>query len=332
MRLRAYGLLQADQVDAGTGENQLNLDHIPDGATRTLAGGAGPTPTAGVIPINDAGGYYVSGYVEGALQEIGVAFAAMTIILNGKAPTSHSHVEGDVTNLTSDLAGKAAASHTHAEGDVTNLSTDLGNRELTANKGAVSGYAPLDAAQLLPTANLPNVPYTNLPTGASTNHVLPGDHASVTNSRTPTTHASSHAPGAADPVKRWHQFGGNYYTATACAFGTTRYAALQGLQSGNATRTLVAMTLEQTGTFKNLRCYCNAFTTAGAGNVSTVTIDDDNTDPGSISVVINGTGWFSSAGPSGSVAGGSLVSFKIVTGGTSGQTNIATYQAEWYES
>lgn len=37
----------------------------------------------------------------------------------GKAATSHTHPESDVTNLTTDLAGKAASSHTHAQSDVT---------------------------------------------------------------------------------------------------------------------------------------------------------------------------------------------------------------------
>lgn len=39
----------------------------------------------------------------------------------------------------------AAASHTHVEGDVTSLTSDLGATEKTANKGANSGYAGLDA-------------------------------------------------------------------------------------------------------------------------------------------------------------------------------------------
>lgn len=38
---------------------------------------------------------------------------------------AHTHVEGDVTSLVTDLAGKAASTHTHAESDVTNLATDL---------------------------------------------------------------------------------------------------------------------------------------------------------------------------------------------------------------
>jgi hypothetical protein len=67
------------------------------------------------------------------------------------------------------VASKANVSHTHAESDVTSLSSDLAGKEATANKGAASGYAPLDGSSKLPLANLPH-------------------------------HASTHALGGADPV------------------------------------------------------------------------------------------------------------------------------------
>ena len=54
-----------------------------------------------------------------------VTLAPVYTSLAGKAATSHTHAESDVTNLVSDLAGKAAASHTHAESDITNLVSDL---------------------------------------------------------------------------------------------------------------------------------------------------------------------------------------------------------------
>lgn len=40
--------------------------------------------------------------------------STVTTALAGKAATTHSHAESDVTNLVSDLAGKAATGHTHA--------------------------------------------------------------------------------------------------------------------------------------------------------------------------------------------------------------------------
>lgn len=60
------------------------------------------------------------------------------------APASHDHdasyyTEGEVNTL---LAGKSDTGHSHA------------GTEQTANKGAASGYAPLDAGTRVPTANL----------------------------------------------------------------------------------------------------------------------------------------------------------------------------------
>ena len=49
------------------------------------------------------------------------------------ANTTHSHVEGDVTNLTTDLAGKAPLSHTHAQSDVTNLTSTLAGKSDTGH-------------------------------------------------------------------------------------------------------------------------------------------------------------------------------------------------------
>jgi Phage tail repeat like len=36
-------------------------------------------------------------------------------LLNGKANTSHTHAQSDITNLTTDLSGKADAIHTHTQ-------------------------------------------------------------------------------------------------------------------------------------------------------------------------------------------------------------------------
>lgn len=40
-------------------------------------------------------------------------------------PSTHTHVQADVTGLVASLSGKAATVHTHAQGDVTGLSTTL---------------------------------------------------------------------------------------------------------------------------------------------------------------------------------------------------------------
>ncbi len=48
-----------------------------------------------------------------------------TATIAASAAATHTHIEADVTSLTTDLSGKATSSHTHAEADVTSLVADL---------------------------------------------------------------------------------------------------------------------------------------------------------------------------------------------------------------
>jgi hypothetical protein len=73
-----------------------------------------------------------------------------------------SVAESQVTNLVSDLAGKAPTVHTHTEAQVTNLTADLAATEKSANKGAASGYAPLDSSSKVPATNLPSLPESQI--------------------------------------------------------------------------------------------------------------------------------------------------------------------------
>lgn len=52
--------------------------------------------------------------------------------------------------------------------------------EQAVNKGAASGYAPLDASSLLPTANLPNVPIGKIPVGTTSGTVAAGNDSRIT--------------------------------------------------------------------------------------------------------------------------------------------------------
>lgn len=56
--------------------------------------------------------------------------------LTGKANTSHTHTEGDVTGLTATLAGKASTSHSHATSDVTGLDAALAAKAAAATLNA----------------------------------------------------------------------------------------------------------------------------------------------------------------------------------------------------
>jgi microcystin-dependent protein len=67
---------------------------------------------------------------------------AQQTALNGKANTSHSHAESDITNLTTDLAGKAAVGHTHTPAQV---GLDQVNNTSDANKPVSTAQAAADS-------------------------------------------------------------------------------------------------------------------------------------------------------------------------------------------
>lgn len=46
-------------------------------------------------------------------------------VLTDYAPVVHTHTEGQISSLISDLGGKAATIHTHTEGQVTDLTADI---------------------------------------------------------------------------------------------------------------------------------------------------------------------------------------------------------------
>ena len=58
--------------------------------------------------------------------------------LSGKANTSHTHTQSQVTGLETALAGKAASSHSHAQSDITGLATALSGKSDTSHSHAVA--------------------------------------------------------------------------------------------------------------------------------------------------------------------------------------------------
>jgi len=72
--------------------------------------------------------------------------ATMTAELAGKAATSHTHAQSEVTGLEAALAGKAATSHTHAQSEVTGLEAALAGKAATSHTHAQSEVTGLEAA------------------------------------------------------------------------------------------------------------------------------------------------------------------------------------------
>ncbi len=93
-------------------------------------GAPGEDGAAGVSSVNGETGAVTltasdvgaatTAYVDsGDAAVASAASSALSAGLSGKANTSHTHAQSDVTNLVSDLAGKASSSHTHAASDIT---------------------------------------------------------------------------------------------------------------------------------------------------------------------------------------------------------------------
>jgi hypothetical protein len=110
---------------------------------------------------------------SGSSSGVGIA----TTIADGTVKVDHNSA-GNPVALTSAGHGAASAPHT-------------GHEVLTA-KGAASGYASLDGAT--------KVPIAQLPTGTTASTVAIGNDARLSDARTPTAHAASHASGGTDAV------------------------------------------------------------------------------------------------------------------------------------
>ena len=67
----------------------------------------------------------------------------LTTALNGKANTTHTHTQDQITGFKDALAGKANAAHTHAIADVTGLQTALNGKADKAT--TLAGYGIGDA-------------------------------------------------------------------------------------------------------------------------------------------------------------------------------------------
>jgi hypothetical protein len=157
--------------DAGAEEVDITIAATSGGAVQVLDEGG--SLTAAVSSLNFVGSEVVATNVG----------SAVTVTVNPIAPLAHqvSHQSGGSDALTGLVDATARAQYAKNSGAVVStrrqlnvieganvtvtLADDGANEranatigvtgvELTANKGAVSGYAPLDAAQRLPVANL----------------------------------------------------------------------------------------------------------------------------------------------------------------------------------
>ncbi|HHT9135461.1 MAG TPA: hypothetical protein ACFYD2_11215, partial [Candidatus Avalokitesvara rifleensis] len=88
----------------------------------------------------------------------------------------------------------AGSSNVTITDDTTNseVDVDVSGVELTANKGAANGYPGLDASS--------KIAGSQIPYGAAANTACQGNDSRLSDARTPTAHASSHASGGGDAL------------------------------------------------------------------------------------------------------------------------------------
>jgi len=105
-------------------QTQLNAKQatITGGATTIVSSNL---TASRALASDTSGKVAVSAVTSTELGYVAGVTSAIQTQLNGKASSTHTHAQSDITNLVSDLAGKASATHTHAQSDITNLTTDL---------------------------------------------------------------------------------------------------------------------------------------------------------------------------------------------------------------
>ncbi|SRR6266568_3650538 len=112
-------------------------------------------------------------------NDVVVSSPADTQVLTYDGATSKWKNKAAPAAPVTSVAGKTGAV-TLAEGDIASLTSDLAATEKTTNKGAASGYAPLDGTSKVPTANLGGA-------GADSTTYLRGDQTWTTLPAAPVT-------------------------------------------------------------------------------------------------------------------------------------------------
>ena len=198
-----------------------------------VAGATGATGSAASATTSASD--LTSGTLADARLSANVVLTSDSRLSNARAPTSHSHAVADVTGLQTALDSKqaagsyAAASHTHTAGQVSGLATvattgsyaDLTNKPTIPDvvtslpAAAITGLATVATSGRY--ADLTNTPSTFAPSAhnqawstiTATPTTLSGygiadavgsSDSRLTDSRAPTSHASSHAAGGTDAI------------------------------------------------------------------------------------------------------------------------------------
>ena len=271
------------QVETPTG-SQAKVD------THNTSGSAHADIRALVSATPDA-----TGSVKGKVQlagDLGGTAAAPTVPgLTGKANTTHSHAESDVTSLVSDLAGKAPALAPTAV-------------KTSAYAASAGDFVPVDTTSGAVTITLPTAPADKAQVGIK--HVIQG-----------STNAVTYACGGSDVINKaggatsgslsilaqtvWLQ----YKASTAIWYVLADDLPLPQLDTRYTTNERVA-----TRTLTNARITKRVGTTA---STATLTIDSDSYDQYTLTAQAAA---LSIANPTGTPTEGQLLLIRIKDNGT----------------
>lgn len=165
-------------LTCGTTLKTVNSECLLGSGNIDIASGAqgpegpeGPTGAQGPIGLTGPG-LPVGGTAGQLLRKVNSTDYNLEFFTPDYAAAVHVHSVGNVTGLQALLDGKAAISHTHTTSEITDFNTAADSRvtsgvnahvglsdphtqyQLEGEKGAASGYAPLNSSSLVPIANL----------------------------------------------------------------------------------------------------------------------------------------------------------------------------------
>lgn len=160
------------------------------------------TPTAHAASHAPGGSDALTGYVDTSTnQTVGgqktIASGAANQWIFNQPPQiavgslANHPVRRDDSRMT-DARTPLAHAASHATGQSDAIAPSAIGAEASANKGTASGYASLDSGT--------KVPIAQLPTGTSATTVTIGNDSRLSDARTPTAHAASHASGGSDVI------------------------------------------------------------------------------------------------------------------------------------
>ena len=124
------GILNTTQFENNVATSRVD---IKTGWKPTTAGTADNVPYSGITSLPTS-------WTTAQIPELAISkITGLQGALDGKAPTSHTHVIGDITNLQTTLDGKAPTSHSHAIANITNLQTALDAKQATLTSANTIG-------------------------------------------------------------------------------------------------------------------------------------------------------------------------------------------------